>query len=89
MNGNGFGLQYFADELIGNKKYDHTKSGIHEMLYDAGAFFYQYTTALLQFVRSLGRVPDAPAIHDVNNIVVVAPELLILYLVGAADGGDE
>jgi len=45
------------------------------LFYDTGALSHEYTIAFIQLVRSMGRMPDLPALQHIYNVIIVAPEV--------------
>jgi hypothetical protein len=69
--------QYITDKFIRQEKYHKAKPYIKKLLHNAGAFSYKHTTAFSQIIRAMCGVPYFSAFHHINNIIVMAPGVLV------------
>ena len=76
-------LQYFADKFVCYKKKKKAKLHIKKLFYDTGAFSHKHTTAFAQIIRTMGGMPDLSALHNIDDIIIMTPEIFIFIFFSA------
>jgi hypothetical protein len=78
-------FQNIADEIVGNKKQAEAEFSIKKLLYYGSAFLNKNAIALPKIERAMRRVPDLSSLQNINNVIVMAPEIFVAVLMATVE----